>query len=839
MMRILCYAFALLCCVPVLGQTNKLLNGRILYQNSGKQPAIGVKVSGEISEDNAANSTYSASNGSYQLVFPDGKEGELVQLAIGETDQTGQAIELVNTREVELCQIPADASEAFEIIVCPKGSRDLAAQRYYRILKSSSDAALGQAKEQLDSLLETEEKDYARITSLSNKIDQLESQADSLSIYKEALRIASINQDQATERVKEYLRLLEEGQSVQKAREALSMKKASSQLDQSVRGFKAAIEELELRAGASSSIFDYEDAIACYDTLIYHSERVGVRRLRIAEYHKNAGISSRKDGKFITALKYAEQAKTILEKVLPPNDMNLAIIYSNISSIYHSMDKHLLALKWQHQAIRIKENSSSIDSRSVASSHNSLGAIYQGLDSFNLALKHYQKALRFRERFPATNRLELAISYHNIAFTYVSLDSLVKATDYQKKAIQIIKSTSDPQHPDLGNAYNNLAFIYKHRNLFEEALKYQIKCLNIQKLILNSKHPAIANSFNNIGDYYRKLNKQSEAVDYQIKAIQIYEEIFRPNHPRLAGAYGNISQSLQELNQFKQALSFQEKSINILENLDPSPTLQLAIAYNNIASIYQNLNQDEEGVRYQAKSVRMLEEILPPGHENLGIVYSNLAKSYKDLNRFSAAIESQERALLIFQQVLSENHNYFKKAFNHWLEIYYKRGVHFFHLNDFHHAISDLDTVIIQAPKDCAFLLDAWYYKALCHHHLQDFPSAIQALQDIKSFPSDSQKKELTSYLGLAYAHNSQFPEAKAAFTEYEAIYPDAGITQRNWAVYHALQGEGQQARHHLQLAIERGYDDWEWIRQADCLKRIRKHKSIKTLIKAAQESTG
>ncbi len=210
-------------CYVNRAQPNNIFRGKVLYLNSGKKPAVGVEINGSIKEEHS-NSVYTNNDGSFELKFPNARVGYLVELSVGDTDVNGQNIELVNDREVSNCRIGTKNTKDFEIIVCKKGERDLVVQKYYHIIKTSSDVALAQKEKEFQALLTAKQKDHNKISKLSAEIAQLQQQMDSLTIYKEAFRIASINKDNATKRVLHYLKLLSEGKSIQEARKVFRSK---------------------------------------------------------------------------------------------------------------------------------------------------------------------------------------------------------------------------------------------------------------------------------------------------------------------------------------------------------------------------------------------------------------------------------------------------------------------------------------------------------------------------------------------------------------------------------------------------------------------------------------
>ena len=254
------------------------------FINSGQRPAIGVQLRGYQDSTYFANPVYTKEDGAWQLHFTKAKPGAQLTFEVGKYDQYGTPLEVVNTHEITGYKMPAANTTQFKIIVCRKGERDEAATRYYQVIKASSEKALAKLKLSIDSLLAQDEKDHEQIALMFEKLSQYEKQGDSLSFYKAAYQIASINIDQANQRVLQYIAQLEQGVPLQVARQSLSLEAAGDNMDDGILLFEAALKELETRAGASKEIFDYQDAIKCYDTIIYYAEEMGIDGMRVAGF---------------------------------------------------------------------------------------------------------------------------------------------------------------------------------------------------------------------------------------------------------------------------------------------------------------------------------------------------------------------------------------------------------------------------------------------------------------------------------------------------------------------------------------------------------------------------
>ena len=642
-------------------ENNKVLRGKVLFQNSNFTPAVGVSVSGEIKleKEENTNSVYTDAQGAYQLQFPFARKGHPVKLTIGKEDEKGQELEVVNETEISLCRIPANANEEFDIIVCPKGSRDLAARKYYEILNNSAELAYERMQEQFRALINSQNKDYKTIQEVADDLTKLQNQlSDSIALYKEAMAIASINKDGVNNRVLNYLKLLDEGKNLQEAREALSISKASKDMEKSIKLFRTGVKELEERARASAAVFDYKDAMICYDTLIAKAEKLNIDPLELSGYYLQAGGYDQENGFYRKASNYAEKAIAIREKVLDSLDANLA------------------------------------------TSYNSLAVTYQDLGLYKKALMTHRKTLKIR------------------------------------------KEILEPNHIDMSISYNNLAIVFKNLGLHEEAISAQLQALKIQKAVLGFTNPDVASSYNNLATIYQDLGNYDEALNAHLQTLKIRKVVLKTDHPDLAQSYNNLGTLLYEMKSFIKSIYFLEKAYKIWKN------------------------------------------------------------------------------------TLLEEHPNTKQAFQNLLFVHKKYSIQLFLKDNYEEALKSLDTVT-KYQKDA----EAWNLKGLCHYYLKQYPKAINAYQRVIEIDSTFKIKDYYNNIGLAYAKSQQFPEAKAAFTEYQKLFPKQGRPYRNRAMYYALQDQKEEALELLKKAIDLGYKDLKWLETDDSMDNLRNEPRFKALL--------
>lgn len=753
-----------------------MIIGNVYYQSSGKKPAVGVKVNA-----NGSNGDYTKTNGEYTLTFPHFSKGKTVSPFIGDKnsvikDAGGQAIELVNEKSLEYFTIPEDPKVApLKIIVCPKGFRDVAVQKYYNILKTSSDVALVKTKSELINLLTQKDQDNAKIAELTAVMANLSSQIDSVSLLKEAYSIASINKDDASERILRYIALLDAGKSVQEAREVLNIKSAAKDLNKNMEGFLAAIQELETRAGASASLFDYKDAIACYDTIVHYSEAMGINPGKIADYYSNAAYAIYNDGKFEKALEYEKKSLEIKEKQTDPDQVSLAISYNLIANLYRE-----------------------------------LGQLEE-------ALVNNQKEVNIKEKNLDPKDLQLSYAYQSIGETFKDLGQYEKALEYCEKALEIQKLILTPDDSNLANAYISCANAYSNLREFDSALVLIQKAIAIQEKVKNAMDPILAISYNNLSTVYISLGQNENGLEYILKAMKIMEKSLDPKHLDLSLIYDNVANNYRNLKQYDKAIEYHYKAIKIKEENYSATLPALATSYIILAITLRVMEQYDKALEYMKKAIIIQEKSLEPGHPNLGISYGSIASIYKKMKLYPEAIAFVEKAIPIMNAAFPENHPYVKQTINLRLDCYYAKGLSEFEGKLYSTALSDFH--VVTSARDSS---NDWNYTGLCYYKLNDFPKAIAAFQKTAVISPEIKNQFYYSNIGMAYAKNKQINEAKIAFQEYEKLFPNDGVTLKNWAIYYASQKEKDKAILNLEKAIQLNYNDLSFLKEEDSFDFIR-----------------
>ncbi len=783
----------LLSCLSLSGQQNQAFRGKVLYHNSGGQPAIGVQVSGKTPEAAEANIVYTTSTGDFSLLFPRAKNGERIDIEVGIDDAHGQAIEVVNLKEVEQCRMPANGTEVFHVIVCVKGARERVAQRYYNIIRNSTQKEIERLRKEVKQMVLAQKQDYAQITLLTRKITSLQQKTDSITIYREAYRLASINKDNATTRMVKYLELLEQGKNIEEALAVLDQEKASREIEKNILSFQAGIDELLTKANGSFLRGYYEEVISCITSIIRHSETLGIDPVIIAQYR----------GELAKALLYAGKPQAALGEN--------QVLLDQLESRTEPQDS-LLASALTDQAFYLNTNA-----------------------RFQEAMAVNERALQMKRLLYTPSHSEFINSYLNLGNTMKDIGKYREALDYYQKGLSIleVQETSDEYLRSM--FLSNMGVTYRQLGKFEQAIGYQEHVLKIHQRLFGDHHPETAIVISNLSVNYLQLGQYDTVVNKLERVIPVLISFLGAQHLDVATAYNTLASAFEGLGDYERAGKYWQMTLAIEQEVLDSNHQQLAITYNNVGKLLKQQGQLQESKEYFDQAVRILAIPAQSNPAMLGAVYHNLAAIHDDLGDYNTALEVQGKALELMKSSLGERHPNLAAT-------YANRGILLVRTGEFAHAITTIEKAI---QIDSALSGGEGIYLSFDYNNLAMALRAMEKNEEALEFDLKALaifKKHLPEThpayakvqagLGNSYAKTGNLQAAKKCFEIYEKQFGNSSRNFQNWAIYHALLGDVDMALTHLEKALNLGLKDKIWLEQTSSLASVRRRSAFKTLLK-------
>lgn len=250
----------------------------------------------------------------------------------------------------------------------------------------------------------------------------------------------------------------------------------------------------------------------------------------LAQAYNSLGIEFRKFGSYRRALEYLKMGLELREKLLPVDDLALAISYNSVGSVYGDLGDHEKELEYLLRSLDIREKVLTGDNPDLATSYNNLGLTYGDLGDSNKELEYLLKAKSIREKALSMDDPDMATTYNNLGTAYEALGDNEKARDYLLKAIAILEKVQSESQV-LATLYNNIGVIYGKTGNSEEQMHYCYRAFKLQEKILPEYHPDIALSCHNIAKAYLDKKQYETALSWETKACRIANQSLTPEHP--------------------------------------------------------------------------------------------------------------------------------------------------------------------------------------------------------------------------------------------------------------------------------------------------------------------
>jgi tetratricopeptide (TPR) repeat protein len=157
------------------------------------------------------------------------------------------------------------------------------------------------------------------------------------------------------------------------------------------------------------------------------------------------------------------------------------------------------ALKYAQRALSIDEKVYGPEHPTVAIDANNVGTILHEKGDLEGALQYEQRALTINEKVYGPEHPQVAIIANNVGQILQAKGDLDGALQYTQRALTIQEKVYGPEHPRVAIYASNIGAILKVKGDLEGALKYAQRALSIDEKVYGPEHPTVAIDANNIG----------------------------------------------------------------------------------------------------------------------------------------------------------------------------------------------------------------------------------------------------------------------------------------------------------------------------------------------------
>jgi tetratricopeptide (TPR) repeat protein len=776
-----------------VGLFAQIQNGTVREINSDKKSLSNVSI---IFEN--AMPTTSNDNGSFRLVFPEKKAGELIFME--EIKKTGY--ELVNDKAFQILKLSSNDKLGVDIILAKIGVIELAKKEYYEISDRALLAGLEREKKALKQQLEaakvTENEYLTQLTALQEQYDLQWKLLDEL-----ANKFARVNFDDVSEIYQDALVLFKEGKieaAISKMEKTNLISRIDTRLEERKRilnsgniiaeqqtkneqGIREDIDGIQLQAELYTLTYQIDEAEELYDQLL----RLDNTDLEILH----------NSGEFYKTYHRYNKGKYVYTKIIqnPKSELEgIANAYGSIgelSVVTGFLDSALIAVKKSLEYYRMiyeKHPQFIFHKQNLATSYQYLGSIHQQSGILDSALIYFEKfnhlVKELNKSYPLNNEIKgsLALSYQWLGITNTSLGDLTKALAAFEKFNVIGKELCEKDtisstyknylalsYEKLGETHISLGNLDKALILFKKGLEIEKKLYESHPINVNYKNTTVI-LHQKLGDTYSLLGYFSESLNSFDSSNTLAQEISTQfplnvefkNH--LASSYEKLGSIYLNLGQINKALNNYTEFSNLeKELLEISPTNlnyknNLAFSYKQIGSIYMILGTPKKALNFFGKTSELMKELheTQPNNINfkMGLASSHcfLGNAYFMLNDLKMALNEYK----LYCQIQEELY----KSFSDNVNIKHDLAVAYGKLSITHARLNNLNEVISFSTKSNVLM------KELC-----------------KEYPDNVQFKNALAfsyfYMGIAYIETDTkqakeyLKEAEQEFTILIEIFPN------------------------------------------------------------------
>ncbi|HRH70588.1 MAG TPA: tetratricopeptide repeat protein [Flavobacteriales bacterium] len=553
---------------PALLAQGTQLQGRIVFQNSGSQPAIGVLVK---SDD--ANATRSTISGAFTLTYASKVPGDRVNLTVGDTARFGRAIEVVNREVLEGARLGNASAEPLVIVVCDKGQLYEAKLRFYNLLERQSSRRHNEALAANEVALKRSDLSAAAVHALVHERDSLEErfrsmrqQLDTMAAY-----LARINLDQASALVREALHRSETNGDITVILDILTS-----------QALNAAFEEAE---GMQRKATDRFEQLA---------EAYGVRAQALFA-----------DGQFDSSVHDLRALLRLREHYLPADTASLIqtlVLLEGTEFMTSQWDS--ARVHWQ-RAVELGELMPALDPRVLANLYWLAAARSIYLGSYDEALRHADMQLRTLERVETVDTLRYIQAERERGVCLGHLGRMEEFLALNKHIIEEYTFTMPDDGflvcsilADIGVAY------YESRNDLDSAYHYLRMSALLWENIPLPRDMQLAGLYFNLAGCSYAQNKLALAEGYAKRAMALNTKFLPPGHVGLAQNQVLIAAILMDGERYEEALQANADAIRLMEPVVAKHHLDLVQAYRNHAAILHRLGRFYEARPYAQRALR-------------------------------------------------------------------------------------------------------------------------------------------------------------------------------------------------------------------------------------------
>ena len=346
---------------------------------------------------------------------------------------------------------------------------------------------------------------------------------------------------------------------------------------------------------------------------------------------------------------FYDRALQILDENRDTSGQLAAIIYANLSDAYVEVNDYVSALDYAERAKSLFEGKRGATSREAGITYCSLGNIYSMRNHIE-AIGYYKQAEEiFKNNSPDDDSF-LAVCYSGMANIYSKIDQEL-CYEYAFEAWRINKLIFGELHENTIKSEKDMAIFYRVNGDVEHA-KMIIEDALVKAQERYSESPLMATIYIELANL---ATSKQECLDSYNKAESILRKIYGDNHLDVAYVYSNVSVTYYLNGDLTDAKEYYNKAIQIYENKSGSFDPDLAELYVYRGEMYCDEEDYISAIKKYEEAKKIFDILYGNTNINSARCQYKIANAYSKIGEKDISDELFEQSLDVYEMVYGED----------------------------------------------------------------------------------------------------------------------------------------------------------------------------------------
>jgi tetratricopeptide (TPR) repeat protein len=359
-------------------------------------------------------------------------------------------------------------------------------------------------------------------------------------------------------------------------------------------------------------------------------------------YH-DAGMTARDQQHYVEAIAMWTSALQEAEKVFPANDIRLAETLHDLGEMKHIHNEEAIeAEKLFQRCLDIRQKVLKPDDRDMADIYGHLGAVKGDLEKHSESLELFDKAIAIAEK----SDKELSIHYQEL-----KIDELLAQKKYGeaealgKKVLALRTSEPNSENSeDTASAIEKLGYVYAVQDMYDQCIPLYRRAQKIREEGGFTDNPFYPWLIQSIATAYADIGDLTHARDYYLKAVKAWET--RDDVESLASSYQELAETVAKQGENRLASEYFKRAVELRQSREEKnpKALASAIAQSVYSSmLIADLKSADVGLkRLKALSEKRGRDVLNTSDDHLDDIIEEAEKaSNNDILQAAKQLRSQ------------------------------------------------------------------------------------------------------------------------------------------------------------------------------------------------------